>query len=103
MVDDLDDLPWADQKRIAIPYDTAEEEYSQCTYYEWDYTNYTIEELCYEEDFSNLTRPTYECNTWEYNRTEFVDNPVSQVRLSVQCGFLFNDKKIECRSHLHSI
>ena len=82
LVDELDDLPYADQQRIAIPYNKEEEEYSQCTYYVDNYTKYTDEELCWTEDFNNKSwRGTAECTAWEYNRTEFIDSPVSEVRI----------------------
>ena len=77
-VDEVSELPYERQKELTIPYDYDEERYSECDYYTRDFSNMTKDELCWG-DFSNMTTQTATCSEWTYDRTEFVEFPVSKV------------------------
>ena len=78
-VDDVASLPYERQKELVIPYDVNEEQYSECEYYsERDFSNTSLQELC-DGDFSNMSTVINTCSSWTYDRTEFVEFPVSKV------------------------
>ena len=78
-VSGLEGLPYEEQQRLAAPYNEKEEDYEKCESYDRDYTNYTDFELCYG-NVSHLSTETQECSEWTYDRTEFVEFPVSKVQ-----------------------
>ena len=87
-IDNLQHLSYEEQKHLAIPWDSEEEEYSSCKMYDLAWENYTQDEL------KNLTvpdgTPTVECSQWIFNKEGFEETAVTEVCFyNLQFPFFF--------------
>ena len=78
LVPELQDVPHAQQKYIAIPYD-SEGLYDSCSFFNMSYDGYSVTDYYYWNRTVHETSNTVPCEDWVYDQSEYLNTLTSEV------------------------